>query len=146
MLAKISPRRQNVKKEAVVMLAVVALAATSCKKHEEASSSQAPQGGTAAQQMPTPGADPHAGMKQVEIPAGAAHKGTVTSTMDSNGYTYVEVNEKGQKEWLAVLATKVKVGDTVEFPDSPPMVNFESKSLKRTFDKIYFSPGIRISG
>ena len=133
------------KKEAVVVLAIVALAAIGCKKREEAPRSEAPQGGMAAQQMPAPGADPHAGMKQVEIPVGAGHKGTVISTVDSNGYTYVEVNEKGEKEWLAVLATKVKVGDTVEFPDSAPMINFKSKSLKRTFDKIYFSPGIRIS-
>ena len=134
------------KQKAVVILAVVALAATGCKKKEEAQSVVPPQGGMAAQQALTPGADPHAGMKPVEIPAGAGHKGTVTATMNSNGYTYIEVDEKGQKEWLAVMQTQVKVGETVEFPDSQPMTNFQSKSLKRTFDKIYFSPGIRIAG
>jgi len=66
--------------------------------------------------------------------------------MDSGGYTYVEVEENGQKLWVAVMQTKVKVGETVEFPDSPPMVNFQSKTLKRTFDKIIFAPGLRTAG
>ena len=133
------------KKRAVVFLAIVALAAAGCKKKEEAPQTVAPQGGMPAG-MPqgTPGTDPHAGLKPVEIPAGAGHKGKVVSTMNAAGYTYVEVDEKGQKLWVAVMETKVKVGDTVEFPDSPPMLNFQSKSLKRTFDKIIFAPGLRI--
>ena len=65
--------------------------------------------------------------------------------MDSGGYTYMEVEENGQKLWVAVMQTKVNVGDVVEFPDSPPMVNFQSKSRNRTFDKIIFAPGIRIA-
>lgn len=136
------------KKTAVVLLAVVALAATGCKKKEEAPKSVAPQGGMPAQQMPAgaaPGGDPHAGLKPQEIPAGVGHKGKVLETMNAGGYTYVQVDEKGQKLWLAVMETKVKVGDTVEFPDSPPMLNFQSKSLKRTFDKIIFAPGLRIA-
>ena len=133
------------KKRAVVFLAIVALAAAGCKKKEEAPQTVAPQGGMPSG-MPqgAPGTDPHAGLKPVEIPAGAGHKGKVVSTMNAAGYTYVEVDEKGQKLWVAVMETKVKVGDTVEFPDSPPMLNFQSKSLKRTFDKIIFAPGLRI--
>jgi hypothetical protein len=65
--------------------------------------------------------------------------------MDAGQYTYLEVEEKGQKLWVAVMKTSVKVGDTVEFPDSPPMINFNSPTLKRTFDKIIFAPGIRIT-
>lgn len=132
------------KKTAVVMLAIVTLAVVGCKKKEEAPKVGAPQG---APQMPAgaaPGGDPHAGLKPQEIPAGVGHKGKVTQTMDAAGYTYVEIDEKGQKIWVAVMQTKVKVGDMVEFPDSPPMVNFQSKSLKRTFDKIIFAPGLRI--
>jgi hypothetical protein len=138
-----------VKRTVVVILAVVAIAAAGCKKKEEAPKGMAPQGGMPAQQMPAghpgSGGDPHAGLKPQEIPAGVGHKGKVLQTMDSAGYTYVEVEEKGQKLWVAVMQTKVKVGDTVEFPDSPPMVNFQSKTLKRTFDKIIFAPGLRVS-
>ena len=34
--------------------------------------------------------------------------------------------------------------DIVEFPDSKPMEKFESKTLKRTFDKIIFAETIRV--
>jgi hypothetical protein len=132
-----------VKKTAVVILAIVALGVVGCKKKEEVPK-VAPQGGMQMPPGAAPGGNPHAGLKPMEIPAGVGHKGKVVSTMDAAGYTYVEVEEKGQKIWVAVMQTKVKVGDTVEFPDSPPMVNFQSKSLKRTFDKIIFAPGLRI--
>ena len=136
-------------KKIIVCLAIAAFAVAGCKKKEEAPKAMPPQGGMPAQQMPADathgGGDPHAGLKPVEIPAGAGHKGKVVNTMDSGGYTYVEVEENGQKLWVAVMQTKVKPGDVVEFPDSPPMVNFQSKTLKRTFDKIIFAPGLRIA-
>ena len=134
------------KKTLVVMLAIVAVAAAGCKKKEEAPKAMAPEAAPAGQ-MPAaaPGADPHAGLKPQEVKAGAGHKGKVLETMDSGGYTYVQVDENGQKLWVAVMATKVKVGDTVEFPDSPPMVNFQSKTLKRTFEKIIFAPGLAVN-
>ena len=93
------------------------------------------------------GGDPHAGLKPMEVPSAPNnHKGKVLETMNAGGYTYVQIEEKGQKLWAAVMETKVKVGDSVEFPDSQPMVNFQSKSLNRTFDKIIFAPGIKIEG
>ncbi len=135
------------KRTAVVLLAVVALAVTGCKGKEEAPKTTAP--GAPAGEMPKDathgGGDPHAGLKPQEIPAGAGHKGKVLETMDSGGYTYIQVDENGQKLWLAVMQTKVNKGDVIEFPDSPPMVNFQSKTLKRTFDKIIFASGIRIT-
>lgn len=32
----------------------------------------------------------------------------------------------------------VRIGDIIEFPDSPPMVNFQSKELRKTFDKVIY--------
>jgi len=125
-------------------MAVVALAAAGCQKKEEVPKAAAPQGGMPA--MVPGGADPHAGLKPLEIPSGAGHKGKVLETMNAAGYTYVQVDENGQKLWVAVMETQVKTGDIVEFPDSPPMINFQSKSLKRTFDKIIFAPGLRVAG
>jgi nitrous oxide reductase accessory protein NosL len=132
-------------KRVVVLMAVCALAVAGCQKKEEQKGAAAP-AGAPAQQMPAgaQGGDPHAGLKPQEIPAGAGHKGKILSTKDAAGYTYLEVEENGQKLWVAVMQTKVNIGDVVEFPDSPPMVNFQSKSLNRTFDKIIFAPGIRI--
>ena len=133
------------KKTLIVTLAVVALAAAGCQKKEEAPkvSEQMP-----TQQMPAqmpPGGDPHAGLKPMVIPPGAGHKGKVIDTLNAHGYTYVHVDENGQKVWVAVMQTKVKDGDIVEFPDSPPMINFQSKSLNRVFDKIIFAPGLRVA-
>ncbi len=145
------------KKTIIVTLAVVALAAAGCQKKEEPKA-PAPESSMPAEmpkQMPPghpevpgkmpPGGNPHAGLKPVEIPAGAGHKGKVTEVMNAAGYTYVQVEENGQKIWVAVMETKVKPGDIVEFPDSPPMINFPSKSLNRVFDKIIFAPGLRVS-
>ncbi len=136
------------KKSLLVLFVCVAVAAAGCKKKEEApKATPAPAGKPGMPADATHGGDPHAGLKPVEVPtAPTNHKGKVTETMNAGGYTYVQIDEKGQKIWVAVMETKVKVGDTVEFPDSPPMLNFQSKSLNRTFDKIIFAPGIKVGG
>jgi hypothetical protein len=56
------------------------------------------------------------------------------------------VEENGQKIWAAAKETKLKVGDEVEFPESTVMQNFTSKTLNRTFDKIYFVSTLRVNG
>lgn len=68
--------------------------------------------------------------------------GKVIETMDSGGYTYLQIEDKGQKAWFAIPGAKVKKGDKVTLQPGMPMQNFESKSLKRTFDVIYFSGGL----
>ncbi len=90
------------------------------------------------------GGDPHAGLRLKETPAGAGRRGKVLQTMDAGSYTYLEVEEKGQKLWIAALKIKLNKGDIVEFPDSKPMEKFESKTLKRTFDTIIFAESIRV--
>jgi hypothetical protein len=135
-----------VKKTLLVLLAIAALAVAGCKDKPK---TEAPAAGAPAQQgqMPAaqPGGDPHAGMKAQEIPAGAGKKAKVTQTMNSGGYTYVEAaDEKGAKAWLALPEIKVAVGDSIEYPETPPLANFQSKTLNKTFDKISFIPGIRI--
>lgn len=73
-------------------------------------------------------------------PAGI--KGKVVETMDAGGYTYVNVESSGQKQWAAVRQVEVKVGDSVEVMPGMVMRNFASKSLGRTFDTIIFSQGL----
>ncbi|HTG00101.1 MAG TPA: DNA-binding protein [Nitrospirota bacterium] len=67
--------------------------------------------------------------------------GKVVETMDSGGYTYVLLEKKGKKTWVAVPAMKVKVGEVVSFEPGVEMKNFSSKTLNRTFESIYFSNG-----
>ena len=69
--------------------------------------------------------------------------GKVLQTMDSGGYTYVYIQKKnGEKVWVAATTSPVTVGSQVSFKGGMEMVNFESKSLKRKFDKIIFADGI----
>jgi len=141
-----------VKKTALILLSIAALAMAGCKDKPKTEAPQQPAAAPAGQMPaghPTPGApgggDPHAGMKAQEIPAGVGKKAKVSQTMNSGGYTYVEAtDDKGQKTWLALPEIKVAVGDSIEYPDTPPITGFQSKTLNRTFEKISFIPGIRI--
>jgi hypothetical protein len=141
-------RRSQVKKTTLIVLIIAALALAGCKDKPKTEAPAAPQQGQMPAAQPgaaAPGGDPHAGMKAQEIPAGAGKKATVTQTMNSGGYTYVEAaDEKGVKVWLALPEMKVAKGDKIEYPETPPLANFQSKTLNKTFEKISFIPGIRI--
>ena len=68
--------------------------------------------------------------------------GRVVETMDSGGYTYAQIETaSGKKLWLAVPKTKITKGQNMSFIPGATMMNFRSKTLKRTFDEIIFSPG-----
>jgi hypothetical protein len=69
-------------------------------------------------------------------------KGTVTETMNAAGYTYMFLDNNGQKSWVAIQETPVKVGEEVEVANGMVMKNFTSKTLGRTFEEIIFSQGI----
>lgn len=66
------------------------------------------------------------------------HKGTVLETMNSGGYTYVQVKEADKTFWAAGPQTEVKKGDTVTMTEQMWMTNFTSKTLKQSFDEILF--------
>ena len=69
--------------------------------------------------------------------------GKVVETIDSGGYTYVRVHDGNQTVWAAANQFEVLVGEQVSFPPEMLMENFESTSLGRTFDKIYFVTDIK---
>lgn len=76
-------------------------------------------------------------------PAAERLSGKVLQTMDSGGYTYVYIQKKdGEKVWVAAPTTPVTVGAQISFQGGMEMVNFESKSLKRKFDKILFADAV----
>ena len=74
--------------------------------------------------------------------------GKVVETMNAGGYTYVCLGKKGKKTWVAVPEMKVTVGQKIGFQPGMEMINFTSKSLNRTFERIIFSggPNIRPAG
>jgi hypothetical protein len=69
--------------------------------------------------------------------------GKVLESMNSGGYSYINLQKKdGGKVWVAVPETKITVGDQMSFKEGLVMTNFQSKTLKRSFDSIIFSNGI----
>jgi hypothetical protein len=69
-------------------------------------------------------------------------EGKVVETMNAGGYTYISLEKDGKKGWIAVPATEVTVGQEIKVKPGMEMGLFSSKTLKRSFDNITFSPGI----
>ena len=67
--------------------------------------------------------------------------GTVLETMESGGYTYVYLQQKKGKLWVAFPKARVSVGKKISLVAGEEFKNFKSKTLNRTFDKIIFSLG-----
>lgn len=94
----------------------------------------------------SPKADSAAPGKQVppakaEAKADPVLSGTVVETMNAGGYTYVCLEKRGKKMWVAVPEMKVTVGQKIGFQPGMEMINFTSKTLNRTFERIIFSGG-----
>jgi len=71
--------------------------------------------------------------------------GTVRSTENAGGYTYIELEtDAGNTVWLAAPQTEVAVADRVTWQGGSIMVNFESRSLGKTFPEILFVGGVSI--
>jgi len=69
-------------------------------------------------------------------------EGKIVETMNSGGYTYIYLEKDGKKGWVAVPPTEVTVGQEIKVKPGTEMGRFSSRTLKRSFDNITFSPGI----
>lgn len=72
----------------------------------------------------------------------AEHRGIVLDSVTGGGYTYMNIEENGQKFWIAGPQTSVSKGAEVSFSEQVWMPNFTSKALNRTFEKILFVSGV----
>src|SRR3990170_2064658 len=89
-----------------------------------------------------PKADVYMKAKQdVPPPDTSSLSGKIVETMNSGGYTYLCIEKDGKKTWVAIPETKVSVGENISLPSGYEMVNFTSKTLNRTFEKIIFTTG-----
>lgn len=68
----------------------------------------------------------------------AGLSGKVVETMDSGGYTYVRLDTGSKEIWAAGPVSPIKVGDEISVPTGMEMRGFQSNTLNRTFDSIYF--------
>ena len=67
-----------------------------------------------------------------------ALQGEVLEVRDVDMYTYLRLKTKDGETWAAVTKVPVKKGAQVSIANPMVMQNFESKTLKKTFDKIVF--------
>jgi len=115
--------------------AALALTAACSEKHPQTA------------EVPPPGPQKSAAEQSAAMQPEASQKaGKVLETMNSGGYTYVQVDTGSEKIWAATTEFSVKVGDPVVIPAGMPMANFHSPTLNRTFEVVYFVPGIRVGG
>jgi hypothetical protein len=70
--------------------------------------------------------------------AGNSVSGKVLEVKTVDNFTYLRLQTHAGETWAAVIGAQVKEGDTVKIENAMLMENFESKGLKRTFNKIIF--------
>jgi hypothetical protein len=100
----------------IVLLAAVA--AAGCKKSE------------ANKPVAAPAAE--------AAPASTRIQGTLLEKIEAPPYTYLKIKAGAGDTWAAVPKADVAVGADVTVVDAMPMEKFESKTLKRTFDVVFF--------
>src|SRR5512140_601776 len=139
-------------KHLAILVAILALVVACSKKAETTQSTTETSTSLAAAKDAAPGIPPgHPDISAAQqagnpmtapMAAGAQQAGTVTGTvletMDAAGYTYVKLKTDKGEVWAAVNQTKVEKGKEFTLVPNMVMENFESKSLKRKFDKIIF--------
>jgi hypothetical protein len=96
--------------------------------------------------VPSAPASPNATLVPPASANAAPLAGKVVETMNAASYTYVLIDTGTKKEWAAAPQFAVKVGDQVVVADAMPMAKYQSKTLNRTFDVIYFSGNISVNG
>jgi hypothetical protein len=75
-------------------------------------------------------------MANMEVKNGTI--GKVVETATAGDYTYIKLEKDKQSAWVATPVMKVQVGEELAFTGCTPMMDFESKALKRTFNVIMF--------
>lgn len=69
---------------------------------------------------------------------GPPTNGKVIKAMHAGGYTYMQVENQGKQFWVAATMMNVKRDDHVAWTSAAVMKNFNSPTLRRTFDEILF--------
>jgi len=73
-----------------------------------------------------------------QTPPVPAVAGEVLETRDVESYTYLRLKTAQGETWAAVPTAAVKKGAKVTIDNPMVMNNFQSKALKKTFDKVVF--------
>jgi len=135
----------------IILLLAITLALFACKQKSEVDAPAAGNGQASATitQPPAlattattaslpPGHPPMGAAAASGKSIGAKVTGTVSETFDAAGYTYLRLKTATGDEWAAIRQTPVQKGQTVTMDVQMTAEKFESKTLKRTFDRILF--------
>ncbi len=76
-----------------------------------------------------------------QSPAGM-HKVIVKEVLQTSSYTYLQVTEANEENWLALPKMQANTGDTYYYRNGFKMTDFESKELGRKFPVVYFLESI----
>jgi hypothetical protein len=72
---------------------------------------------------------------------------SVKEVLKGGIYVYVRCQEQGKDIWLATVAREFKLDEVITFVNAPPMTDFYSKFLDRTFTEVIFTdllpPGVQ---
>ncbi len=124
-----------------ILVTLLLLSAASCN---QAKPTAAPDPALGGLPPSAPGATPTAPAapmgdkaRAAEAPAGAL-AGTVLEKIDTPDYSYLRLRTAGGETWAAVNASAVEIGAKVTVANPMQMDGFESKTLKRKFDRIVF--------
>lgn len=118
---------ENMRRTVVVLLTMAAIA---CKE------SPAPEARAKSEKVAKPAAS--APPAQAAPAKGSPLNGKVLERIDAAPYSYLRLATPTGEAWVAVPQTAVDVGTAVTVADAFPMKDFESKSLQRKFDVVYF--------
>jgi hypothetical protein len=69
---------------------------------------------------------------------GAALTGTILEQLPASPYVYLRLKTATGEVWAAIPETQVEIGSTATIVAPALMTAFESQSLNRTFDEVYF--------
>ena len=107
----------------IPMLLLVAASLVGCQRNNPPTVAQA----AAAKTSPAP------------VPAPANNlSGKLLERIDASPYSYLKIQSAKGEIWAAVPETKVEKGADVTVFNAMQMDNFESKTLKRKFDVVFF--------
>jgi hypothetical protein len=65
-------------------------------------------------------------------------QGEALEVIDVDAYTYVRLKTAEGEKWVAVTRATIRKGEAITVDEASLMPNFESKTLNRKFDRIWF--------
>jgi protein involved in sex pheromone biosynthesis len=120
------------KKQLFLLLTCTVVSLLACSESSQDTQSKAPQ--VESTQAQTAATEPSTTSPNMGPPT----NGKVIKAMHAGGYTYMQVENQGKQFWVAATMMNVKRDDHVAWASAAVMKNFNSPSLRRTFDEILF--------